>query len=128
MLALIAAVAFKPVANDPESLAIGASAPMTTTKMQSTAGKDLSLADIKRGNGLLVVFSCNTCPFVVGAEGYGDGWEGRYMELKKFADANQVGMVLVNSNEGTRETGDNLSDMKARSKEKGFLASSWHPN
>ncbi|MFY7971645.1 MAG: redoxin family protein [Flavobacteriales bacterium] len=122
MLALIAAVAFKPVANDPESLAIGASAPMTTTKMQSTAGKDLSLADIKRGNGLLVVFSCNTCPFVVGAEGYGDGWEGRYMELKKFADANQVGMVLVNSNEGKREKGDNLNDMKARSKEKGFDA------
>lgn len=122
LLAFVAAVAFKPVNGDPESLAIGASAPMTSVKMKSTVGKDLALADIKRGNGLLVVFSCNTCPFVVGAEGYGDGWEGRYPELQKFAFQNNVGMVLVNSNEGKRDKGDNLNDMKARSKEKGLDA------
>jgi hypothetical protein len=111
--------AFYPT-SDPESLKIGDAAPMTGSKMKSTAGKDVALTDLKKSNGLVVVFSCNTCPFVIGAEGYGKGWEGRYADVKKAADASNVGMVLVNSNEGKRDKGDNLEDMKKRAKEQGF--------
>jgi hypothetical protein len=103
----------------PETLAIGASAPKADLKMKNINGKELSLNDIKKENGLLVVFSCNTCPFVVGSEG-SEGWEGRYDELRKFAEANKVGMVLVNSNEAKRDKGDDLESMKTRAKEHGF--------
>jgi thioredoxin-related protein len=103
----------------PETLAIGASAPKTDLKMKSISGKELSLNQIKKDNGLLVVFSCNTCPFVVGGEG-SEGWEGRYDELRKYAESNNIGMVLVNSNEAKREKGDDLESMKTRAKEHGF--------
>jgi hypothetical protein len=117
-VALIALVAFKP--GDPESLAIGAPAPKTDLKMTGISGKDVSLNDLKKENGLLVVFSCNTCPFVVGDGGESEGWEGRYDDIKATCDKNKVGMVLVNSNEAKREKGDNLNDMKKRAKDAGF--------
>jgi hypothetical protein len=103
----------------PETLAIGASAPKTDLKMKSISGRDLSLNDIKKENGLLVIFSCNGCPFVVGSEG-SEGWEGRYDELRKYAESNKIGMVLVNSNEAKRDKGDDLESMKSRAKEHGF--------
>ncbi len=103
----------------PETLSIGDAAPSTTHKMKSTSGKDMMLNDIAMENGLLVIFSCNTCPFVVGSDG-SEGWEGRYSELNKAAASNGVGMVLVNSNEAKREKGDNLEDMKQRAKDHGF--------
>jgi hypothetical protein len=112
-------------ANDIESLAIGAAAPKTDLKMSDISGKAYSLSDLKKENGLLVIFSCNGCPFVVGAEGYGEGWEGRYPELQKLADEKKIGMVLVNSNEAKRDKGDNLEDMKARAKEHGFGSSKY---
>lgn len=107
---------------DTPSLAIGAKAPKTDYKMQDITGNAYSLNDLKKSNGLLVVFSCNGCPFVVGAEGYGEGWEGRYQELQKVCDASGVGMVLVNSNEAKRDKGDNLEDMKKRATENGFAS------
>jgi hypothetical protein len=114
----IAFMAFKD--GDTPSLAIGEAAPKTDYKMQDISGKSYALKDLKKNNGLLVVFSCNGCPFVVGAEGYGEGWEGRYPELQQVCDASGVGMVLVNSNEAKRDKGDNMDDMKKRAKEHGF--------
>lgn len=111
--------------NEIESLAIGAAAPKADYKMTDISGKAFSLNELKKENGLLVIFSCNTCPFVVGAEGYGEGWEGRYPELQKIADEKKIGMVLVNSNEAKREKGDNLEDMKTRAKEHGFFNSKY---
>lgn len=116
----IAGVAlFSAFQSTPETLAIGATAPKTDLKMADISGKKITLADIKKENGLLVVFSCNTCPFVVGSDG-SEGWEGRYAGLNKLAAANGIGMVLVNSNEAKRSAGDNLDDMKNRAKSQGF--------
>lgn len=103
----------------PETLAIGTAAPKTDLKMKDISGKEISLNDAKQPNGLLVIFTCNSCPFVVGSEG-SQGWEGRYQELKKFADAHKVGLILVNSNEAKRDKGENLQDMKARAHDKGY--------
>ena len=41
-------------------------APLADVKMKNTQGGELSLNDAKKEKGLIVVFSCNTCPFVVG--------------------------------------------------------------
>lgn len=98
------------------SLEIGAEAPMQTYKMKDVSGKELSLKDIKKENGLLVVFSCNTCPFVVGGNGLGEGWEGRYNEIKAFSDKHKVGMVLVNSNEAKRDGDDSFEAMQKHAK------------
>jgi hypothetical protein len=119
-LIILAAIAFGATAftfGDVESLDIGAKAPKAKMKMNSTTGDMYSLEDLKKGNGLLVVFSCNTCPFVVGSDRGTEGWEGRYNDLYKACNARAMGMVLVNSNEATRDKGDSMNDMVAHAKE-----------
>ena len=53
---------FKFVVN-PE-LEIGKAIPDAGLKMMDISGKEISLTEVKRENGLLVIFSCNTCPYV----------------------------------------------------------------
>lgn len=110
--------AFSP-AGEIVTIALGTTAPKADVKMKTTKDNSVSLNDVKKANGLLVVFSCNTCPFVVGSEG-SEGWEGRFNDVKKSCDANNVGMILINSNEAKREGGDDLASMKSHASEKGY--------
>ena len=45
-------------------LPIGASLPNATQKMKRSKGNEVSFKDVMVKNGLLVMFSCNTCPIV----------------------------------------------------------------
>jgi hypothetical protein len=108
----VSAVAFRP--GEIETLALGAAAPKAELRMEGIDGKSHSLRDAAGENGLLVVFTCNTCPFVVGADGYGEGWEGRYQGVNGAAMKSGVGVIYVNSNEAKREKGDDLASMKER--------------
>ena len=105
-----------------EELAIGDKAPLTEFKMTNIDGQDWSLVDLAGENGTLVIFSCNTCPFVVGREGKSEGWEGRYNEVIAFARENGIGSVLVNSNEAKRKGDDSLEEMKQHAREAGYIA------
>ncbi|MCB9171252.1 MAG: thioredoxin family protein [Flavobacteriales bacterium] len=100
-------------------LKIGDAMPLPTHMLLDVSGKEISLDQVTRSNGTLVIFSCNTCPFVIGSEG-SEGWEGRYPELGEFCHANDVGFVLVNSNEAKREKGDGFEDMQLHYKEHGY--------
>lgn len=116
-LALVLFAAFSAPMEDMKSLEIGATAPMTDVKMKDVSGKSISMEDMKQKNGLLVIFSCNTCPFVVGAEGYGTGWHGRYNELYHRAKKHGIGMIVVNSNEAKRGDEDSFDSMKKHAAE-----------
>jgi peroxiredoxin len=121
ILGLGAGYAFKNISTSPaEILEIGAKAPKTDVKMADVSGKTLSLDELKKKNGLLVIFSCNTCPFVVGNGSKSQGWEGRYPELADMTAKNEIGFALINSNEAKRDAGDSMDDMKKRYKEKGL--------
>lgn len=108
--ALAGLLALRP-ANDP--LPIGASLPQPTVKMKDVSGKEVSFADSKKKNGLLVMFSCNTCP-VVGK------YQSRTLEIARHAIANNIGVILLNSNEGTRSDGESMADMQDYAKEQGY--------
>jgi hypothetical protein len=120
-LASIAAVgALALAAHDPlPDLAIGDALPAAEVRMKDVSGEMRSLKELAGRNGLLVVFSCNTCPFVIGSEG-SEGWEGRYPELMAFSSRFGVNVALVNSNEAKRNDGDGFADMQARYKEKKY--------
>lgn len=121
MAAVVAVVASSFILIDTEeSLAIGAKAPKSDLKMMGIDDAGHTLQSLSGENGLLVVFSCNTCPFVVGRGDKTEGWEGRYAGLKAKCDENKTGMVLINSNEAKRDAGDSMEDMKMRAKEQGF--------
>jgi hypothetical protein len=97
-------------------LAIGSKAPLADVLMMNVNGTQMSLNTAAGPNGLLVVFSCNTCPFVVGNGEKSDGWEGRYNETAIFAKENGVSMVLVNSNEAKRDNHDSMDAMKVHAR------------
>ena len=105
-----------------DELAIGDKAPLTEFKMTNIDGQDWSLVDLAGENGTLVIFTCNTCPFVVGREGRSEGWEGRYNEVIAFARENGIGSVLVNSNEAKRKGDDSFEEMKQHAREAGYIA------
>lgn len=119
LLAVLTVFTSMKMANDNQPLAIGTEAPLQQQKMKATDGKEYSLKDLKSENGLLLVFSCNTCPFVVGT-GNKEGWEGRYNNLAKLSAKNGLGMVLVNSNEAKRTGDDSMEKMIAHAKSKAY--------
>ena len=88
--------------NDP--LPIGATIPKPEVKMKDISGTDVSFKDAQKKNGLLVMFSCNTCPIVI-------KYQSRTLETCKYALGNEIGVVLLNSNEATRGNGDSYQDM-----------------
>lgn len=95
-----------------EELAIGDKMPMGDHVMMNIDGGKFMLNDNLGEQGLLVVFSCNTCPFVVGNGEKSEGWEGRYNGLHAAAEAAGIQMVLVNSNEAKREGDDSFRAMQ----------------
>lgn len=100
-------------------LPIGKVVPMSDYKMENIDGKVSELQSLSGEKGLLVVFSCNTCPFVVGSDNF-EGWEKQYNDLKIFAAAHGYTMILVNSNEAKRGDDDSPESMQKRAKEKGY--------
>lgn len=113
------AFTFSPSKEEIKSLDIGAAAPMSELQLIGTDGDAHSLMTLKKEKGLLVVFSCNTCPFVVGTKGT-EGWEGRYADIQAECEKLGFGMVLINSNEAKRDKGDSMEDMVARARSNGF--------
>ncbi len=119
-IAFVSLISFSTI-KDIESITIGSKAPMSNTKMKDVSEKSFSLEELKKEKGLLVIFSCNTCPFVVGNNNM-EGWEGRYNQLFTIAEKNNIGMVLINSNEAKRNDADSFSRMKERSKKMDYKA------
>lgn len=95
-----------------DELAIGASMPLSDHVMMNVDGGKFTLNGHNGDQGLLVIFSCNTCPFVVGNGEKSEGWEGRYNALNEAANAAGINMVLVNSNEAKREGDDSFRAMQ----------------
>ncbi len=95
------------------SLEIGKEIPMAGMKMTTADGKTISLEDSKMENGLLVMFSCNTCPYVVKSE-------QRTQEIMRFAKTHEIGMVILNSNEDYRDEQDSPSAMRNYAKKQGY--------
>lgn len=103
-----------------EILAIGTTAPEQNVKMTDVSGEQVSLKSVAKEKGLLVIFSSNKCPFVIGNGTKSEGWDGRYPELHDLATKSNIGMVLINSNEASRDNGESMADMKARYEKRGF--------
>lgn len=102
-----------------KELKIGKKVPGMDIKMQATDDKSYSLSELQGENGMMVVFSCNTCPFVVG-KGDFPGWEVQYNDLYQKAQEANIGFVLVNSNAAKHEGVDSMEKMKERAEAQGY--------
>jgi thioredoxin-related protein len=109
-LLLIPAFAFT-VNEDP--LEIGSALPKADIKMKDISGKEVSFNTVKTNAGLLVMFSCNTCPVVVRNQ-------SRTNEICSYAKEKGLGVIILNSNEGNRSDDDSYDAMKSYAKEQGY--------
>lgn len=94
-------------------LQIGEQAKFPDVKMESATGVSVSLNDLKAENGLVVIFSCNACPYVM-------AWEDRYNTINSWAKSNKVGLAVLNSNHQKRDGDDSLEAMKKHAREKSY--------
>lgn len=110
----VAIWAFSPAEQPPvDELAIGAKAPLTNVEVEDVSGEILTLQEVAGENGLLVNFSCNTCPWV-------SRWEDRYNPIAKLAKENGIGTIALNPNAAIRDRGEGMDDMKKRAKDSGY--------
>jgi peroxiredoxin len=81
--------------------------------LPDVSGKQISLSGLEDAKGAIVIFSCNTCPYVV-------AYEDRMIDLhKKFAPMGYP-VIAINSNDDQVSPGDSFDEMKKRAKEKDF--------
>jgi thioredoxin-related protein len=111
LFAALPVVALAMLGSDP--LPLGSSIPSPEVKMKDVSGSEVSLKDAKTSKGLLVMFSCNTCPYVIKNQ-------SRTYEACKYAQGNGIGVAILNSNEAKRTDDDSYNDMKAYAKEQGY--------
>lgn len=115
VLALVALllIAFKPGEEEKyPTINLGSKMPLADQVMKNVDGKELSLNNVSKTNGTLVIFSCNTCPFVI-------QWENRYDDVAGIANRLEIGTVFINSNEAKR-TGDDSYEMMQAHAEANF--------
>jgi thioredoxin-related protein len=109
----------------PATIELGASLPMPQLELADATREDdaaMTLASAATERGLVVIFTSNTCPFVVGNGPKSEGWEGRYRDLTAFAKRCNVGIVYVNSNEAKRSEGESMEAMRQRAKKYKYQA------
>ena len=94
-------------------LEIGSTMPLKDLKLADISGKNITLANAKGDVGTLVVFSCNTCPWVI-------RWEDRYVSLANTYAQKGIGMIAVNSNAARFGGEDSLEEMLEHAKNNGY--------
>jgi peroxiredoxin len=109
----ITAIAITSYAQNITPLSLGTPVPMSDVKMKDVSGKEISLKDISTKKGLLVMFSCNTCPYVIKNQ-------ERTKEVMAYAKKMGYGVVIINSNEDYRDGDDSYEAMKTYAKEQGY--------
>ncbi|MEO6612196.1 MAG: thioredoxin family protein [Chitinophagaceae bacterium] len=109
-VAVLAVMTLRPAT---EPLPLGSPIPNPGIKMKDISGKEVSLEEAKTTKGLLVMFSCNTCPYVIKNQ-------GRAYEACKYAQGNGIGVAILNSNEALRGDEDSYDAMKNYAKEQDY--------
>lgn len=82
-------------------------------KLKNIDGKMVSLSDYSNEKGVIVIFTCNHCPYSV-------AYEDRIIELDKKFKSKGYPVVAINPNDPTEYPEDSYENMKVRAKEKGF--------
>jgi len=95
------------------TLKIGQEMPMQDTEIFDVYEKSMTLNTNTKRKGILVIFTSNSCPFVV-------MWEDRYKLLEKKCMNSDLGLVYINSNQARRDSDDSVEEMKKHSIRMGY--------
>ncbi len=81
--------------------------------LKNVDGKMVALKDFQSSKGVIVVFTCNTCP-------YSQAYEQRIIDLHKTFAPKGYPVVAINPNDPVKQPGDSFDKMIERAKDKGF--------
>ncbi|MDC1063569.1 thioredoxin family protein [Flavobacteriales bacterium] len=98
-----------------KTIEINSEIPNMDQKLKSVNGYSYSLESISEKNGLVVIFTSNTCPFVI-------KWEDRYTIVEELAKKNNLGLAYINSNYKKRDGDDSFKKMKEHAKKYNYRA------
>jgi Redoxin len=113
LLPALGVFSFYPANFHGDPLPIGSGLPKAQMPVKDVSGKAISLGQAKGPNGLLVMFTCNTCPYVVRNQ-------QRTKEVCGYAGERKIGVILLNANEGDRSSGNSFDEMQAYAKAQSF--------
>lgn len=82
-------------------------------KLKDINGEYVSLADFTDAKGIILIFTCNGCP-------YAKAYQQRIVELDKMYSKKGFPVVALNPNDTDLQPIDDLDGMKKRAKEEGF--------
>ncbi|MFW5821175.1 MAG: thioredoxin family protein [Bacteroidota bacterium] len=82
-------------------------------KLESTEGEYISLSDYEDEEGIILVFTCNTCPFA-------QKYEQRIIDLDKTYAKKGYPVLAINPNCVSKKPGDSMEAMDERSIDKGY--------
>jgi peroxiredoxin len=94
-----------------KGMAVGTQAPAFS--LPATDGKTYSLDSFADASLLVVVFTCNHCP-------YAKAVEERLVQLQRDYEGRGVRLVAINPNDERAYPDDSFAAMKVRAQEKGF--------
>ncbi len=114
LIPIVAALAFSCLAfTSSGPLPIGSLMPKSDVKLKDISGKEIAIKDVKKEHGVLVMFSCNTCPYVIKNQ-------ERTIAAGEYAKKMNVGFIVLNSNEALRSNEDSYEAMKTYAKEQKY--------
>ena len=76
-------------------------------------GENHAYAEFADKEAVIVMFSCNHCPYV-------QAWEDRMMQIQSDYGSKGVQLVAINANDTVSHPGDSFEKMQERSQERGF--------
>jgi peroxiredoxin len=94
-----------------DTLSIGSKIP--SFSLPGVDGKEYSLDSFADKKALVVIFSCNHCPYV-------QAYEDRMVAIQRDYQDKGISLVAINSNETKNYPTDSFEHMVTRAKEKNF--------
>ena len=96
-----------------DELPLGSNIPLADNELQEIDGNTITLNGSMGESGLLIIFSCNTCPWV-------KAWNDRYVSITKKYQPLGINVVALNSNEADRDGDESLSAMRKFAKKNDY--------
>lgn len=100
-----------PILASAQGLAVGDKA--VGFNLKNVDGNMVSLKDFAKEEGVILIFSCNHCPYSV-------AYEDRIIALADKYNKDGYPVVMINPNDPSEYAADSFENMIVRAKEKGF--------
>lgn len=94
-----------------QPISVGSVAP--DFSLENIDGSTISLSDYSNEKGVMVIFSCNPCPYVI-------AYEDRIIDLHNEYASQGFPLVLINPNDAEKQPVDSMDEMRVRAEEKNY--------